>query len=88
MIISPECNDIELTDEEGKCQCFDNAMFRIDTFKKQVYDVATPEGIVSKACFDTFKDSAPKVTQQYRKCILALQCEYINMGEYSSKKSL
>ena len=78
MIISPECNDIELTDEEGKCQCFDNAMFRIDTFKKQVYDVATPEGIVSKACFDTFKDSAPKVTQQYRKCILALQCEYIN----------
>ena len=74
--ISLECNDIELEDEEGKCQCFDNAMFRIETFKTQEYEMVTPEGTVSKKCFDAFKDAAPKVTKQYRACILALQCKY------------
>jgi len=68
-----ECNEIDLTDEEGKCQCFDNAMFRIDSFKTLEYQMATPEGTVAKKCFDAFKDAAPKVTKQYRECISALQ---------------
>jgi len=68
-----ECNEIDLTDEEGKCQCFDNAMFRIDTFKTLEYQMATPDGTVAKKCFDAFKDAAPKVTKQYRECISALQ---------------
>ena len=79
LLISLECNDIELTDEEGRCQCFDNAMFRIDTFKNQEYEMTTPDGTVSKKCFDAFKDAAPKVTKQYRECISALQCEYLKV---------
>ena len=74
--ISLECNEIELEDEEGKCQCFDNAMFRIESFKTLEYQMVTPEGTKTKKCFDAFKDAAPLVTKQYRKCILALQCKY------------
>ena len=79
LLISVECNEIDLTDEEGKCQCFDNAMFRIDSFKTLEYQMATPEGTVAKKCFDAFKDAAPKVTKQYRECISALQCEYLSV---------
>ena len=74
-----ECNEIDLADEEGKCQCFDNAMFRIETFKTLEYPMATPEGTVNKKCFDALKDAAPKVTKQYRECISALQCEYFSV---------
>jgi len=68
-----ECNDIAEDQEEGRCQCFDGAVFMIEAFKAQQYEVVTPSGAVQRNCIEALKESSPKVVAQYQQCIAGLQ---------------
>ena len=59
--------------EEGRCQCFDGAVFMIEAFKAQQYEVVTPSGAVQRNCIEALKESSPKVVAQYQQCIAGLQ---------------
>ena len=74
--------------EEGRCQCFDGAVFMIEAFKAQQYEVVTPSGAVQRNCIEALKESSPKVVAQYQQCIAGLQGTGLSSSLCELKQSL